>query len=162
MGYVIGIDPGLSGAIVSLSNGGFVECRDMPTIGSLHGKGKTVDLVKLSEILKQYQSSPSCLVLIEAVNSMPNQGVASSFKFGRVSMAPEAISACLGYQIRLVTPNAWKKHFSLLKREKSASRAKAMQEFPQYDHYFGRVKDDGRADAALIALYGYQVFERGL
>jgi crossover junction endodeoxyribonuclease RuvC len=157
---VIGVDPGLSGALVVLnSQGELEECNDMPTIGALHGKGKTVDLRKLAEILDI--PSTDVLVLVEAVNSMPNQGISSAFKFGRVSMAPEAISIALGFNVRLVTPQAWKKHFSLIKRDKSASRARAMQEFPEKDHLFGRVKDDGRADAALIALYGYQVFVRG-
>lgn len=160
MNHIIGVDPGLSGAITVLRDGEVLQVYDMPIIASLHGKGNTIDLEELSDRFRLYLVHQPITVFIEAVHSMPNQGVASSFKFGRMSMAPEAISVALGYTVRLVTPQSWKKHFGLIGREKSASRAKAQVEFSNNKDYFKRSKDDGRADSALIALYGYQTFTR--
>ena len=37
---------------------------------------------------------------------------------------------------------------------KEFSRDRAIKEFPNYKEYFKRKKDDGRAEAALIALWG--------
>jgi crossover junction endodeoxyribonuclease RuvC len=39
---------------------------------------------------------------------------------------------------------------------KDASRARAMELFPDHLALFKRVKDDGRSDASLIALWGYR------
>jgi len=55
--------------------------------------------------------------------------------------------------VQYVTPSIWKKHFGLSK-EKGVSRGFAIQRFPEHAESFQRVKDDGRAEAALIALYG--------
>ena len=65
--------------------------------------------------------------------------------------------ACVGhgYEMHYATPASWKKHFKLSK-DKGVSRATASQRFPQNAELFKRVKDDGRAEAALIALYGYE------
>jgi crossover junction endodeoxyribonuclease RuvC len=55
--------------------------------------------------------------------------------------------------VQYVTPAKWKKYFGLSKN-KGSSRGLAIQRFPQVSDKFSRVKDDGRAEAALIALYG--------
>jgi hypothetical protein len=52
-----------------------------------------------------------------------------------------------------VDPSAWKKTMRL-STDKNASRALASQYFPDCADQWARVKDDGRAEAALIALYG--------
>jgi len=57
--------------------------------------------------------------------------------------------------VQYVTPSKWKAHFGLT-RDKGVSRGMAMQRFPEYAEKFKRVKDDGRAEAALIALYGQE------
>jgi crossover junction endodeoxyribonuclease RuvC len=58
--------------------------------------------------------------------------------------------------VTLVKPQKWKKHFSLDK-DKDKSRALANRRFPDNHQDFARKKDDGRAEAALIALYGAEV-----
>jgi len=58
-----------------------------------------------------------------------------------------------GYEVYYVTPAVWKKHFKLSKN-KGVSRSLACQRFPEAADQFTRVKDDGRAEAGLIALYG--------
>lgn len=86
---------------------------------------------------------------------MPKQGVASMFRFGENFGAVQMAVAGHGYEYHYVTPMMWKKHFRLSKN-KGASRSLAMQRFPDNADLFSRVKDDGRAEAALIALYAYE------
>jgi hypothetical protein len=52
-----------------------------------------------------------------------------------------------------VDPSAWKKTMHL-STDKNASRALASQYFPDAADQWSRVRDDGRAEAALIAYYG--------
>jgi hypothetical protein len=67
-----------------------------------------------------------------------------------------------GYKVEFVDPKVWKKHFGLLKKEKEESVKKACFVFPKDKDLFTRPKRgggtmmlDGRAEAALIAGYGY-------
>lgn len=144
---MIGIDPGLNGAIAFLDqNGEHIE--DLPTMGD--GKHREIDCRNLFLLLEPHQGEP---VTLERVASMPGQGVASMFKFGRVVGSIEGVLAACGCPVRYVTPQTWKKCFSL-PREKDAARMRAIQLFPSLAPVLSRKKDDGRAEALLIALYG--------
>ena len=66
----------------------------------------------------------------------------------------KARAACLLSE-NLVTPQLWKKAMRLV-ADKDAARQRAVQLFPERAEWFRRVKDDGRAEAAMIALYGWQ------
>ena len=79
--------------------------------------------------------------------------------YGAIQMA----LAVHGHDVRYVTPAVWKRHFGLIfpkgtpkAQIKAASRALAQKRFPALADLFKRVKDDGRAEACLIALYGYE------
>jgi len=56
----------------------------------------------------------------------------------------------------LVTPGAWKVAAGLRGKDKSASRDLATRCWPSWAESFRRVRDDGRAEAALIAIYGME------
>ena len=58
----------------------------------------------------------------------------------------------------LVTPAKWKQHFNL-GRDKDASRATATRLFPKMSQKFEQKKNDGRAEATLIALWAKQMGE---
>ena len=90
---------------------------------------------------------------VEDVHSMPGQGVASTFKFGRSVGVVEGALSALGIPIRWVSPAKWKKAMGL-PADKGAARRRAIELWPDHAHLFARVKDDGRAEAALIAEYG--------
>jgi len=81
--------------------------------------------------------------------------VSSMFRFGQGYGAIQMALAGHKIPTRLVTPAKWKSHFGL-SRDKGVSRGLAMQRFPEQSQMFSRVKDDGRAEAALIALYGQE------
>ena len=67
---------------------------------------------------------------------------------------PKACAACK-LPVKFVQPASWKKHFGL-NRDKGLSRSLATQRFPEYAKLFARAKDDGRAEAALLALFGQE------
>ena len=152
---IYGIDPGYSGAITLYwPTTGDIEVHDMPTMPS--AKGKTVlNMHSILEILRP-EDDKARVAFMEQVGAMRGQGVTSMFRFGEQFGALQMALAAHETPMYLVTPQKWKKHFGLT-RDKGVSRGLAMQRFPKYADQFKRVKDDGRAEATLIALYGKEV-----
>jgi crossover junction endodeoxyribonuclease RuvC len=150
---ILGIDPGLSGAIavLDLSNK-LLAVHDMPTTTIRSGKSDKRQLSEamLSSLVKQTNAQHSYL---EFVSARPGQGVASMFNFGVGYGAIRGVLAGLGVPMSTVTPAKWQRDLNLAKG-KDANRARAAQLFPEFAYLFSRVKDDGRADAALIAWWG--------
>lgn len=141
----MGVDPGLSGAIAFYypSHQNNVSIYDMPSIG------KEVNCPELRALVQQYRPD---YAIIEAVHAMPKQGVSSSFNFGMsYGMVRGVIAAC-GVPQHLVSPRKWKSYFGLT-ADKDTSRRMAILTWPTSE-FFNRKKDDGRAEAALLALYG--------
>jgi len=152
---IIGIDPGLSGA-VCLLDGERLEVFDLPTTERVvNGKTKRqLDLHSLANDLRCCPLARIRFVLIEQVSAMPGQGVTSSFNFGFTAGAIQGVAAALGFPLRTVHPQVWKRKFGLLGQPKDASRAEASRRFPAYADQWPLKKHDGRAEAALIALFG--------
>ena len=149
----IGIDPGLSGAIAVLTDD-TLQIHDMPVMTVDHnGKAKRqVSANELAELLNLY-AGKDCHVYVERVSAMAGQGVTSVFSFGRSFGMIEGILAALKMPVTFVAPATWTRAIGR-SPGKDASRARAMELFPNYEYFFKRVKDDGRADAALIAHWG--------
>lgn len=150
MNMIVGIDPGYSGAIAFYDPSG-IDIHDMPV--APNPKGKTeLDMHSLARVLIPRTAGRS-IAVVEKVNAMPGQGVSSTFRFGEGFGAIQMALIGHGYELHFVTPASWKKHFGL-SRDKGVSRGLASRRFPDSSKLFSRVKDDGRAEAALIALYG--------
>ncbi len=148
---IAGIDPGLGGAIVLLNPvTRAVVFHDMPTVKSKNGKPET-DLHRLGLILRITETGRH-IALIENVHTMPGQGLSSAFRFGQNFGACQMALAGHGWEMHSVTPQIWKKHFKL-PADKKASLQTAVHLFPAYSEQLSRVKDNGRAEALLIALY---------
>jgi crossover junction endodeoxyribonuclease RuvC len=101
----IGIDPGLDGAIVKLYHDGSWGYYTIPTIRV--GGGKEIDLIKLCIYI--HSSCQRIAVVVEKVHSMPKQGVASSFKFGKGYGSILGILTAYNYPFTEVAPQTWKK-----------------------------------------------------
>jgi crossover junction endodeoxyribonuclease RuvC len=149
----IGIDPGLSGAIAVLTDDS-LQIHDMPVMTvDRNGKAKRqVSANELAELLNLY-AGKDCHVYVERVSAMAGQGVTSVFSFGRSFGMIEGILAALKMPVTFVAPATWTRAIGR-SPGKDASRARAMELFPEHQDLFKRVKDDGRADAALIAHWG--------
>lgn len=152
---VVGIDPGLSGAVAvfDLTNK-LLAVHDMPTMMVRSGRSDKRQLSEplLADILRQVKPDHAYL---EFVSAMPGQGVTSMFNFGVGYGAIRGVLAALEIPVSTVTPGKWQRDLGLAKG-KDANRARAAQLFPDSSSMFVRVKDDGRADAALIAYWGAQ------
>jgi crossover junction endodeoxyribonuclease RuvC len=156
---VIGIDVGLSGAIAAVGEGGLVGCEDIPTMLKGAGGGKVkneVNPAALSEILRRYCEGHGgdVLVVIEQVGSMPGQGVASMMSLGDSKGCIRGVVAARGLPIEWVSPVKWKKHYGI-GADKELARAKAINLYPAAS--LVRKADHGRAEAILIARYGWDV-----
>lgn len=158
MAAVIAIDPGLTGAIVLL-DGDELLVRDMPT--EARGKKSVVDLKALWAVVDHWSPCFRDLAgVIENVAAMPKQGLSSACNFGKTIGACEMALVAAGCELVRVTPPVWKFGVGLnadskadTKARKNASRARAIELFPDYAHLFARAKDDGRAEAALMAWW---------
>ena len=91
-------------------------------------------------------------VILERVGAMPGQGVTSVFSFGRSVGLVEGVLAARNFPVSIVTPQVWQKAASV-RGGKDGSRMRACELFPNYAGLFARKKDDGRADAAIMAWY---------
>lgn len=153
---IIGIDPGLTGAVSVINpSGGLVNIFDMPISAKTNGKGNQINAGELSDFIDSADNkylSPITEAVIERVHAMPGQGVTSVFSFGRSLGVVEGILASKDIPIRWVTPQKWKKSFGLIGKDKDAARTLVIEKFPEKRELFKRKKDIGRADAVLIAL----------
>ena len=148
----IGIDPGFSGAIAFYApKENIVSIYDMPVYQNAKGKTE-INLYELHEILEPETDEPH-MAIIEQVAAMRGQGVTSMFRFGQSYGATQMAVAAHKIPMQFVTPAKWKSYLGL-SRDKGVSRSLATQRFPKQADLFKRVKDDGRAEAALLALYG--------
>jgi len=154
MSRIIGIDCGLNGAIAVLDDGKLVLVRDMPTL--------TVDINKKSK----RQVSPQLLAeiignlkpdqaIVERPAARPGQGVTAMFGFGRSLGVVEGVLAALNVPVTYVAPAPLTQAMGKAAGQ-DASRQRAIELFPDDAHQWKRVKDDGRAEAALIAWWGAQ------
>lgn len=153
--FYIGVDPGLDGAIAVIDkDGGLVQIYDMPTVEVKVGKSmkRKVAPAAIADELKLYVNDGRCVAICESVAARPGQGVTSMFGFGRSLGVIEGVLAGMGIPYELVPPPTWVKHMRVAPG-KGGSRQRAMEIWPSMAGEFKRVKDDGRADAALIALY---------
>ena len=146
--HVIGIDPGFSGAIALLNNIG-LTIYDMP-VHLIKGRNQ-VDAKQLNCIIKNVATE---FAIIEDVHAMPEQGVTSTFRFGYNAGILLGVLAANDVKILRVMPAVWKTALGLSKNKKD-SLALAKKTFPAYQDLFKRAKDDGRAEAALMAFMGY-------
>jgi crossover junction endodeoxyribonuclease RuvC len=153
MKYFFGIDPGASGAVAILTEEGhFVKVFDMPVLEMKVGKAikRRVSADLLAHEVSLY---PNAIAMLEQVSAMPGQGVSSMFAFGESYGIVKGVFAAFKIPAHLVTPNKWKKAMEL-NASKDGSRAKAIQMWPEQAAMFKRVKDDGRAEACLLAEFG--------
>lgn len=147
----IGVDPGCSGAVVMLVGDHVSDWCAMPTIKI--GKSTRVNGAALASALSRWITSETH-AYIEAVHSMPGQGVSSVFTFGHAAGVAEGVIQGLGIPYTLVPPQSWKKRAGLIGSDKDAARSRAIQLWPDWRSLDAKAKGQALADAALIARFG--------
>jgi crossover junction endodeoxyribonuclease RuvC len=154
----IGVDPGLHGAlvVVDLDTSRIVDVIDMPLYqkpsdSRAQGYLEFLDVHKLSSLIDMYAPMVAIAVL-EEPGSMPEQGLESTFRFGRVCGQIHGILA--GHYIPTVTirPGVWKSALAL-SSNKTDSLLRANIEYPEHRDLWSLKKHSDRAEAALMVVY---------
>lgn len=152
--YVAGIDPGLRGAIayLNLDTGG-MTILDMPTRQRKMSTGKMRNEIDTERLAERLDRADMQLVIIEAQSVRPGESAARSLKTGYgMGLLVGAIAANY-HRFEIVYPQTWKKRLSVPK-DKTDARFRASHLMPQMSHKWANAGQDGRAEAALLALYG--------
>lgn len=150
---IAGMDPGLDGAI-ALFGPDHLTISDMPThtIVTNQKPRRQLDLHALASFFDLYGPSIK-MACIEEPSSMPTDGVIQAFKFGFNCAVLQALTVANSIPMRLVRPSTWKAQMGLT-GDKDMSRRLASQIMPQFCKLWPLKKHDGRAEAALLAVYG--------
>jgi crossover junction endodeoxyribonuclease RuvC len=151
-GLVIGIDIGAVGALALVTyDGVLLDVADMPILRDGPAGRPTVNAALLSGIVAGWGAGAA---YVEYVGARPGEGAVGAFAFGR---AVEGVMAAHGLPIQFLTPPAWKRIIGIPPGRdgaKDAARSEAIRRWPHKAALFARAKDDGRAEAALIAVAG--------
>lgn len=173
---LIGIDPGVTGALALLTRTGLQACVDLPVMARsstrVRSKGgemrdkvtNQVDAGALATILRDWTSGHDkneVMVIIEKCQAMPGkikgsdkaQSSKGTFSLGLSAGIIEGVVAALGLPHQLVHPATWKAAFKV-PTGKDAARALAIRWYPGAP--LGKKKDHNRAEAALLARYGQE------
>tara|TARA_Y100000590_G_C15713755_1_gene1011183 strand:- start:1696 stop:2190 length:495 start_codon:yes stop_codon:yes gene_type:complete len=160
---IIGIDPGISGAICFFEDGVVKDIIEMPSMAVGKKSKRQINASQIyNEILHRIKDIPKkdIFVVIEQVSAMPGQGVTSMFNFGQSFGAIKGICSAMQLSMHFIRPAKWKKYFSLIKTEKDASRTKAIEIFPYISSELSRKKDSNKADAILIASFFNNTYQK--
>lgn len=155
---IIGIDPGISGAIAFVSEGKFIAVYDLPTIKikSKNGTKNRIDLESFSLLIDSY-SKDVLTAFIEEVGQIGTKADPfSSFVFGFSTGLVHGVLGAFSIPINTIRPNIWKA-FLGLDSDKNKSMEKAIRLFPEAAKHLTRKMDHGRAEALLIAYFAWKL-----
>ena len=145
----IAIDPGISGAIAAIDDqANLILCADLPIIRS--GKLVWIDANDLTDLLMTARNGRAARITIERSQSMPGQGVSSTFCIGVVLGSILAACQRIAVPMDLVTAAAWKNAMGL-DSQKSTSLDRARLLFPTAE--LDRKKDHNRAESLLLCEF---------
>jgi crossover junction endodeoxyribonuclease RuvC len=158
--FYIGIDPGKNGGIVGLTNGKINVIDKMPQ--TAYDMWDYFIYLGFPNVVEKDQT----YVIIEDVHSMPTDGVASAFTFGRHIGVFDGIFAGMGISPYRVRPQIWQQYFGLERNRDDKSNPetkyqykKRILEMARRTAGQGRNKEAFKslnlftADAYLIAQY---------
>lgn len=169
---VVGIDPGITGGIAAVGDDSTAAVIDIPTV-DVKVNGKCRRRVDVEALALEMRRPPVCdakLVIIERAQASTRMGVSSAFAYGEIFGLIRGVVAANKIPIRLAGASQWKRDLGLIKpgcreigrddeREKGSSLDLARKLFPRLADKLARAKDDGRADALLLAHWGHEQIE---
>lgn len=168
MVMVLGIDPGIHGAVASW-DGESLYVADYPITSmeaksakTKSGKKKIFNRINMAELATIFNIilSGADHAYYEDVGAMPGNGSVSMFNFGYAAGLPTMAAVMCGIPVTPVSPTKWKAEMGL-NTDGERSRSRALQLFPKHVEYFKLVKDHNKAEAALLAWYGYKMLTVG-
>ena len=149
---ILGIDPGLSGGLAFRYSDGYIDAQPVPILELKIRKTKkrVINTHALAELLKKYSPKHA---FIERQQAMPKQGVSSTFRTGLGYGIYIGILATLLIPFTEVSAAKWKKDMNV-PADKDGALLRASQLMPKYVNLWPLKKDNGIAEAALLALWG--------
>lgn len=160
---ILGCDPGITGAF-ALYDGQALQVLQMPTVKRPAGQRNTlrafINRGQVLDALMNFRLQGAKTLVIEKVGGMPGQAAHSAFVFGHGAGGVTYAADGMGYRVEEVPAMTWK---SALKvpSDKTKAIARASDLLPAWAGCWsgGSLEArSGRAEAALIAFYGWQVF----
>jgi crossover junction endodeoxyribonuclease RuvC len=153
--HVVGIDPGIAGALALVSRAGdLIEVADMPILRDGSAGRASVNAPLLADLLAQWHAQE---IICEFVAARPKEGPTGAFSFGRSPRRHRrgmrrpwpSYSICDAPKLKRLIGIPPGKDGA-----KDRARSEAIRRWPDKAALFARVRDDGRADASLIAIAG--------
>lgn len=155
MSCIVGIDPGNQGALAFLDpENNRMRIVDMPTF-EFETTRKRVKIDPYA-IKSELAGQPVGHIYLEEVHASPQMGTVSAFSFGEGKGIIKGVAAALDIPLTETKPTQWKKQMRV-PADKRATVQRSSQLFPAISPLFKGPRGgvfDGRAEAALIALYG--------
>lgn len=153
---IVAVDPGLTGAICFYDwRTGQMDVVPMPTQTKQLAGRKLKTVIDEGEVLSNLQAFAAMgatHLFIEAVGGMPGQSAPAAFNFGHGYGAVRMAALACGLPIEAVPAAVWKAEMRA-PRDKDGARSRASELIPTHRHLWSLKKDDGKAEAALLALY---------
>jgi hypothetical protein len=152
-GDVVGIDPGNAGALALVSSAGELrDVEDMPCIADGVKGRQTVNPALLALIIRRWAPRAA---YVELIGARPTDAKIAAFSFGRCRGAIEGVCGSLAVPVTMLAVPSWRRAVGLpAGASKDMARGEAVRRWPGRAELFARKMDDGRAEAALIALAG--------
>lgn len=145
---IVAFDPGLHGAMAWVdTDGKLLAVDDLPLVANEVSPVLMLDM--LLDGIERYGFPTAGVVEIQ--KSFPKQGSSSGFKTGMGYGVILGIVVSRRIPLVLRAPSDWKPKMKLNK-DKERSRQAALHRWPEMSERFKLKKDEGRAEAALLAL----------
>lgn len=155
MNTVLGVDIGVSGAIALVrEDGDLIDVWEMPCLRDGPKNRRTINAPLLAELVYH---SHAARAFVEAVGPRPAEGPVGAFAFGDSKGVVRGVLAAAGIPTIFIQPAQWKRAVNIPPGKagaKDAARSQAIGRWPKKADCFKFIKDDGKAEAALIAVAG--------
>jgi len=162
---ILSCDPGITGAFCfnDWSTGRF-EIVPMPVQKrEIRGRAKRtiIDEAEVLSTLQAFAAMGATHLFIEQVQGLPGQSAPAAFNFGMGYGIVRMAARAAGLAIEAVPPALWKAELRVPK-DKRAARGRASEMLPMLAHLWPMQKDDGKAEAAMLSLYGERWIKGGV
>lgn len=152
---VLGIDIGVTGGLALIDQlGDLQDVWDMPCLHDGPKNRRTINAPLLAELVYRTHATRA---FVERVGPRPMEGAVGAFAFGNCAGVVRGVLAAAAIPAIFIQPAQWKRVVGIAPGKvgaKDAARAQAVQRWPNMAGEFKHQNDDGKAEAALIAVAG--------
>ncbi|WP_250518616.1 hypothetical protein [Caballeronia sp. ATUFL_M1_KS5A] len=155
---IVGIDPGVKGALAFLGADGALKVHDMPIRQAMRtGKVKNeVDPVGLQKLVRSgVPADQTALVVMEDLNTFAGGSVQTMGSLEATKAVIRTVMELNRLDVAFISPRVWQSFFGIKRTQSSDTKEQSLKiarELYGRDHC-PLQKHDGRADAILIARY---------